>query len=152
MTDEVEKLAEAIVTQRDLMDWRLSKVQGFLYGKDHVVRDCYLPGPEQEVWRQPASDAAAMHRFIDKYRAKIVLSAALSSAGLEVNKAGTFDALRVFGGYYDWACRNEWPASVQADDLTPILGRVEWNDPEGESYEVYVQHFRAAASLTEGDG
>jgi len=63
------------------------------------------------------------------------LRAALTAAGLEVNKAGTREALKIFGD---------------------IARKKKLNDPEEDfmliPIEAYIANLRAAATLTEGGG
>jgi hypothetical protein len=76
-----ERLAEAFVKFNADNEWRLSQVQGFRYGQDHVVRDCMLPSDQQEIWRRPVSDTSPerMRDFIDLYRAQQAMDAALAA-------------------------------------------------------------------------
>jgi len=59
--DILAALADALHDQPD-------RIQGFLYGKDHVIRDVWLPYEQQELWRAPASGEDADEAFSRQIR------------------------------------------------------------------------------------
>lgn len=78
-------------------DFRLSQVQGFNYGADHLlltIRDCWL-ADNQVIWQKQSSpdrtdaDCEEMMRAIEIYRMKLALSAI--GRGLSVMESGCPD-------------------------------------------------------------
>lgn len=48
--------AERLFEAMRQTEWHRSQIQGFKYGNRLVIRDCTLPGPEQEVWSDEADE------------------------------------------------------------------------------------------------
>ncbi|MFN3169256.1 MAG: hypothetical protein ACE37E_01025 [Hyphomicrobiales bacterium] len=73
-----ERAMELLAWQED-NDFRLSQVQGFHYGEDNVVRDCWLPPDQQELWRSKIDEDGAswseMISFIESYKLAMGLEA-----------------------------------------------------------------------------
>lgn len=77
-----EKMERAIAAMK-AVDGGLGSIQGFLYGKSHVVRDVSLNPSESEVWRMTTEDYdtghAAMMAEIDRIRGHRIVEAVLKA-------------------------------------------------------------------------
>ena len=90
----------------DAMDGAPDRIQGFLYGGHHVIRDVFKPWDQQEIWRRSgeyeATHAAMMRQIeIEKLRIAVQRAFAMVASpwpGQEADAAQVRAALAERGG------------------------------------------------------
>lgn len=81
MFDPIDIVTQVFLSHQNENKFRLSQVQGFQYGDDYVVRDCWLDWDKQEIWRKKRSDCASdeMKSVIEHYTTKLSMEYALET-------------------------------------------------------------------------